>query len=96
MTLLGNEIENFLWYIGSFVHYKEGDARIKSAYKEIELSKEKIKFYIAKGANPNHIDNNKNSYESLLKHKRQEQLEKHKAYMVLEKILFPNRPQSSK
>ena len=97
LTPLGNEIKNFIWYIGSLVHYKDGDSRIESAYKEMEISKEKMRFYVAIGANPNHIDINGNDYKSILSnHHKQEQLKKHKAYIVLEKVLFPNKPQSKK
>ena len=63
----------------------------------MELSKEKIEFYINASANPNHIDNQANGYKTILaKHHNQEQLKKHKAYEVLEKILFPNGRPSNK
>ena len=97
MTPLGLEVKNYIWYIGSLSHYKEGDSRISSAHKEIDKARNKIQFYIEKGANPNQIDNNGNDYKSiLLKHHDQNQLKKHKAYLDLENIINPEKPNKNK
>lgn len=94
MTPLGIEVKNYIWYIGSLSHYKEGDSRITSAHKEIENAINRIQFYVEKGANPNQIDSSGNDYKSiLLKHHDQNQLKKHKAYIILENIINPENPQ---
>lgn len=88
MTPLGLEVKNYIWYIGSLSNYKEGDSRVSSAHKEIDNAREKIQFYIEKGANPNQIDTSGNDYKSiLLKHHNQNQLKKYKAYINLESII---------
>jgi len=95
MTPLGLEVKNFIWRIGSLIHYKEGDSRIESTNTEIGKSKERIQFYIDIGANPNKIDKDGNNYESILtKYHNQEHLKKHNAYYELDKIIKSNKQNS--
>lgn len=97
MTSLGLEVKNFIWHIGSLTHYKKGDSRIESTHTEIEKARDKIKFYIEAGANPNKIDNQGNDYKSILpNHHDQNQLEKHKAYIDLENIINPEKPNTNR
>ena len=61
----------------------------------MELSKEKIEFYINASANPNHIDKDGNDYKSIISKRfnryDEEHLKKHKVYEVLEDILIPRK-----
>ena len=92
LTPLGDEIKNYAWQIGSLAHYKKGETRYKLAIDELKKSKEKIEFYIQKGANSSNIDQNGNDYISILaKHHNQKQLRKHNVYKELASIVDPGK-----
>lgn len=97
-TPLCNELENFIRVIVRKEEYKNEDQkRYDKAIEEYKLHKKKIQFYLELGANPNHLDKDKKTYEDIVKNSWAEHvLEKYNIIGQVENLLFPNQSKISK
>lgn len=97
-TPLCDELESFARVIVRMDEYKNKDQkRYEKSIEEYEMHKQKIRFYLELGANPNFLNKEGNNYKDIVNNSWAEHvIQKFNVLGQVEELIFPKRPKSDK